>query len=93
MSGVVWTAAVFRSGSNFFSLATSGVGQTLKVQNPGTGTIPLDKDWRFHLGDEKAWADPALDDSNWEPIRVDDPGDSRAIRATQASPGTGSVCR
>jgi hypothetical protein len=43
------------------------------VQNPGTGAIPLDKDWRFHLGDDKAWADPALDDSNWEPIRVDEP--------------------
>jgi hypothetical protein len=53
-------------------LAVPGVGQTLKVQNPGTGTIPLDKDWRFHLGDDKAWADPALDDSNWEPIGVDE---------------------
>ena len=55
------------------SLASRGVGQTLKVQNPGTGTIPLDKGWRFHLGDDQAWADPALDDSNWEPIRVDEP--------------------
>src|ERR1700729_85610 len=54
-------------------LAIPGVGQTLKVQNPGTGVIPLDKDWRFHLGDDRAWADPALDDSNWEPIRVDEP--------------------
>jgi len=57
----------------FLSLALPGVGQTLKVQNPGTGTMPLDKNWRFHLGDDKAWADPALDDSNWEPIRVDEP--------------------
>ena len=57
----------------FLWLAIPGGGQTLKVQNPGTGTIPLDKDWRFHLGDDKAWADPALDDSNWEPIRVDEP--------------------
>ena len=55
------------------SLASPGGGQTLKVQNPGTGVIPLDKDWRFHLGDDKAWADPALDDSSWEPIRVDGP--------------------
>jgi hypothetical protein len=56
-----------------FSLAIPGAAQTLKVQNPGTGSIPLDKNWRFHLGDDKAWADPALDDSNWEPIRVDEP--------------------
>jgi hypothetical protein len=56
-----------------FSLAIPGVAQTLKVQNPGTGSIPLDKDWRFHLGDDAAWAGPAVDDSNWEPIRVDAP--------------------
>ncbi len=49
------------------------MGQTLKVQNPGAGSLPIDKNWRFHLGDDKAWADPALDDSNWEPIRVDEP--------------------
>jgi hypothetical protein len=54
-------------------LASPGVSQTLKVQNPGTGSIPLDKDWRFHLGDDQAWADPAVEDSHWEPIRVDEP--------------------
>ena len=43
------------------------------MENPGTGSVPLDKGWRFHLGDEKAWADPALDDSGWEPIRIDQP--------------------
>ena len=57
----------------FLSLAIPGVSQTLKVQNPGTGAVPLDKDWRFHLGDDQAWVDPAADDSNWEPIRVDQP--------------------
>jgi hypothetical protein len=55
------------------SLSRPGLGQTLKVQNPGTGSVPLDKDWRFHLGDDQGWADPAVDDSNWEPIRVDEP--------------------
>ncbi len=45
--------------------------QTLKANNPGTGSVPLDGNWRFHLGDDKAWADPALDDSGWETIRVD----------------------
>jgi hypothetical protein len=54
-------------------LAIPGVGQTLQLQNPGTGTIALDKDWRFHLGDEMAWAGPSLDDANWELIRVDAP--------------------
>ena len=54
-------------------LAGPGVAQTLKVANPGTGSVPLDKGWRFHLGDDQAWADPALDDSGWEPIRADQP--------------------
>ena len=67
--------------------------QTLKVNNPGTGSVPLDGNWRFHLGDDKAWADPALDDSGWETIRVDKPGENRAIRVTPASRGTGSGSR
>jgi Stage II sporulation protein E (SpoIIE) len=54
-------------------LAILGVAQTLQVQNPGIGVIPLDKDWRFHLGDDPRWADPAVDDPHWEPIRVDEP--------------------
>ncbi len=55
------------------SPATPGIAQTLKVQNPGTGSISLDKGWRLHLGDDQQWADPALDDANWESIRVDQP--------------------
>lgn len=55
------------------SLAIPAIAQTLKVQNPGPGSISLDKDWRLRLGDDKQWAEPALDDSSWEPIRVDQP--------------------
>src|SRR3984957_4828702 len=54
-------------------LAGPGVAQALKVASPGTGSVPLDQGWRFHLGDDLAWADPALDDSGWETIRVDEP--------------------
>ncbi len=53
------------------SLACLGLGETLNLKNPGTGSVALDGNWRFHLGDDKAWADPALDDSGWEPIRAD----------------------
>jgi hypothetical protein len=55
------------------SLACVGLGETLKVKNPGTGSVVLDGNWRFHLGDNTAWADPALDDSGWEPIHADTP--------------------
>jgi hypothetical protein len=55
------------------SLAIPAIAQTLKMQNPGPGSISLDKDWRLHLEDDKQWAEPGLDDSSWEPIRVDEP--------------------
>jgi len=38
-----------------------------------TGVRPvlqLDGQWRFHTGDDPAWADPAFDDSNWPAISL-----------------------
>jgi hypothetical protein len=51
-----------------FSLAATGFASTLTVENPGTGSVRLDGKWQFHLGDDLAWANPALDDSGWEQI-------------------------
>jgi Stage II sporulation protein E (SpoIIE) len=45
----------------------------LNVEGLGKGTVALDGDWQFHLGDDPAWASPTLDDSNWERIEVDKP--------------------
>src|SRR6202167_1362260 len=59
------------------SLASPGIAEPLKVNNPGTGSVPLHGNWHFHLGDDKAWADPALDDSGWEQIHVDAPWGSQ----------------
>lgn len=39
----------------------------------GSGTIPLDGLWQFHLGDNVAWANPDFDDSHWEQLRADKP--------------------
>lgn len=44
---------------------------TFTVQNPGTGVVSLGGEWQFHLGDNLAWANPALDDSHWEQIKAD----------------------
>jgi hypothetical protein len=55
------------------SIGSPGIAEPLKVNNPGTGSVPLQGNWQFHLGDDKAWADPALDDSGWEQILVDSP--------------------
>jgi hypothetical protein len=32
----------------------------------GASVLRLDGPWRFHLGDDPAWADPAFDDAAWE---------------------------
>jgi hypothetical protein len=53
------------------SLAGFCRAETLKTNNPGTGSVPLEGGWRFHLGDDQAWANPSLDDSGWETIRAD----------------------
>jgi hypothetical protein len=36
-------------------------------------TRALDGVWQFHLGDDPAWAAPALDDSGWEPMLAGKP--------------------
>jgi hypothetical protein len=34
----------------------------------GRSLLPLDGPWKFHTGDDAAWADPELDDSAWESV-------------------------
>jgi serine phosphatase RsbU (regulator of sigma subunit) len=45
----------------------------LVISGIGRGIVPIDGNWQFQLGDDPAWAEPNLDDSGWESIRVDDP--------------------
>jgi Stage II sporulation protein E (SpoIIE) len=45
----------------------------LNIEGLGKGTVALDGDWQFHLGDNPDWASPTLDDSGWERIGVDKP--------------------
>jgi len=45
----------------------------LQVNGVGSGLVPLDGPWQFHLGDDPAWSSPAFDDSSWEQIAVDEP--------------------
>jgi hypothetical protein len=55
-----------------FVLSAAAPAESLRVQNPGTGSIPITGSWQFHLGDDTAWANPAFDDSGWEQLRGDD---------------------
>jgi hypothetical protein len=60
------------------SLPGPGRAEPLMVDNPGPGSVPLQGSWQFHIGDDKAWADPAMDDSGWEQIHVDAPWGSQS---------------
>jgi hypothetical protein len=48
---------------------------SLAAQSPATsdrvhGTIDLDGPWRFQVGDDERWADPAFDDSSWTTVTL-----------------------
>ena len=45
----------------------------LVVSGLGKGTVPLDGPWQFHVGDERSWANPEFDNSQWEQIDVSKP--------------------
>lgn len=45
--------------------------QTFDVPSGGNSIVSLDGQWRFHTGDDPAWASPAFDDSQWPLIRSD----------------------
>ncbi len=51
------------------SLMSAGREQVV-VPSSIHGTFKLDGNWRFHTGDDPAWADPAFDDSTWDKINV-----------------------
>jgi hypothetical protein len=43
------------------------------VTGLGRGTVALDGQWQFQIGDDPSWASPAFDDSNWEQIDIGKP--------------------
>ncbi len=42
----------------------------------GDGTVELSGLWKFHTGDDLAWAQPNYDDSSWETLDLTPPGGS-----------------
>src|SRR5258708_24162418 len=43
----------------------------LDIEDIGKGTVPIDGEWQFHLGDDVRWASLSYDDSQWEHIKTD----------------------
>jgi phosphoserine phosphatase RsbU/P len=53
--------------------AASGLhAQNFNLQTGGEPVASLDGLWRFHTGDNPAWADPNFDDSQWPLLRSDE---------------------
>jgi phosphoserine phosphatase RsbU/P len=53
--------------------AASGLhAQTFNLQTGREPVTSLDGLWRFHTGDNPAWADPNFDDSQWPLLRSDE---------------------
>jgi hypothetical protein len=45
------------------------------------GSIKLDGPWKFQLGDDPKWADPAFDDSSWTTVSLSQPLTSQGIES------------
>jgi hypothetical protein len=60
--------------ATFFVLfcATAAYGQFADVSSAG-GPVTINAAWRFHTGDDPAWASPDFDDSQWPLLRLDKP--------------------
>lgn len=55
--------------------------QTFDLTTSRVPVVSLDGLWRFHTGDNPAWADPSFDDSNWPLLRSDNGWDSQGYKS------------
>ena len=51
---------------------SAGYGQSADLVNDSPVLASLDGQWRFHAGDDSAWANPAFNDSSWSLVRATD---------------------
>ena len=54
-----------------FSACTLVPAQTFDLDKDRLPVVSLNGLWRFHTGDNPAWADPNFDDSGWSLLRSD----------------------
>jgi sigma-B regulation protein RsbU (phosphoserine phosphatase) len=54
-----------------FSALASAHAQSVDLDKERLQVAPLPALWRFHAGDNPAWADPQFDDSGWSLLRSD----------------------
>ena len=51
--------------AGLFLMASIAIAQTLDLEKNRVAITDLAGPWRFHTGDDPAWADPDFDDSGW----------------------------
>ena len=61
----------FVLSAGLFALALPALGQIVDVKNDRVPMTELIGPWRFHTGDDPAWANPEFDDSSWSLLRAD----------------------
>lgn len=59
---------------------TAAAQAPLTLEGLGRGTAAVDGVWQFHEGDDLGWAQPAYDDSQWQPIRAGKPWEGQGHR-------------
>src|SRR5580698_2541061 len=53
------------------ALTLSAAAQTFDLDKNRPPVVSLNGLWRFHTGDNPAWADPKFDDSGWSLLHPD----------------------
>ncbi len=61
-------AVALACGSALSAQQPAAVAPPAVITNLGPATIPLAAPWRFHTGDDPAYAQPTFDDSAWQSI-------------------------
>ena len=70
-----------RSIHIIFALVFAHIGHLYSQVVPWDLQKDLQGDWKFRIGDQKNWADPALDDSQWDEVQVPAPWETQGFHA------------
>jgi hypothetical protein len=70
---VLWVSALAVGAMAQPNVAGAGSGTGVQGQATIRGLLKLDGPWRFQVGDDPRWADPAFDDSNWAAVSLSQP--------------------
>jgi hypothetical protein len=71
--GILFAFGVIGAGTAVAQTDPSKYRDSIKVDESSQTAVALHGPWRFHLGDDPAWADPTVNDSHWEQLSADRP--------------------